>query len=580
MRRPRAETIVPEAMLGFRRALYRGSGFTYDEVRRPLIGVGSAWGEINPAARHLGTLATRAKQGVRDAGGTPVEFVLSGLCDGTCAGAHLAARYNLPWREIAASYLESVAEANMFDGLVFVGVCDEVIPAQLLAAGRIDRPCLLVGGGSMEPGGAAARGAAAPAGADPEGSWAGDMTRAYAAGATDEELEGVCCPGGGACPVMGTANTMQVFAEACGMMLPGGAVAPGGSDEPADIAYRSGRRSVELVQEGLCPSSILTEAALRNGTAAVMAVGGSTCAVLHILALAAERGIDLSLWEMERTAREVPVMGDVRPTGRHWVPAYHAAGGVQATLAALGDGIDRTVSTVAERSGPAGPSAQEEEAAAGTAAALIGSPDHPKKPGPAMAVLYGSLAPEGAVIKTAGTGAGSFEGPARVFETEEDASEAITRGEVRVGEVVVVRGAGPRTAPGMPCLYGSLWLLGQYGLDDRVALVTDGRLSGTIRGLAVGHVSPEAEPGAPLALVREGDRIRIDMERRRLDLLVADEELEGRAAAARPGAARPGTLAWYRELVTGAHRGAVLRTSLPAGASPGASPVDNSDKEE
>lgn len=577
MRRPRAETIVPEAMLGFRRALYRGSGFTYDEVRRPLIGVGSAWGEINPAARHLGTLATRVKQGVRDAGGTPVEFVLSGLCDGTCAGAHWAARYNLPWREIAASYLESVAEANMFDGLVFVGVCDEVIPAQLLAAGRIDRPCLLVGGGSMEPGGAAARGAAAPAGADPEGSWAGDMTRAYAAGATDEVLEGVCCPGGGACPVMGTANTMQVFAEACGMMLPGGAVAPGGSDELADIAYRSGRRSVELVQEGLCSSAILTEAALRNGTAAVMAVGGSTCAVLHILALAAERGIDLSLWDMERTAREVPVVVDVRPTGRHWVPAYHAAGGVQATLAALGDVIDRTVSTVAEQSGLAGPPAT-----------LIGSPDHPKKPSPAMAVLYGSLAPEGAVIKTAGTRVGFFEGPARVFEAEEDASEAITRGEVRAGEVVVVRGAGPRTAPGMPCLYGSLWLLGQYGLDDRVALVTDGRLSGTIRGLAVGHVSPEAEPAAPLALVREGDRIRIDVERRRLDLLVADEEVEGRAAgasaaarsAAAPGAARPGTLSWYRELVTGAHRGAVLRTSLPAGASLGALPVDNSDKEE
>lgn len=569
MKGPRAETVVPEEMLGFRRALYRGSGFDHDEIRRPLIGVAGAWGEINPAARHLGSVAAKVKEGVRDGGGTPVEFVLSGLCDGTCAGARGPSRYNLPWREAAASYLEAVAEANVFDGLVFVGVCDEVIPAQLLAAGRIDRPGLLVGGGSMEPGGSGEEQGIPGSAAIREGSWAGDMTRAYAALADGqltqaeyETLEAVCCPAGGTCPVMGTANTMQVFAEACGMMLPGGAVAPGGSVEIEEIAYQSGGRAVELVEMDLRPSEIVTEASLRNGIAAVMAVGGSTCAVLHILALAAERGIDLSLSDLERIAREVPVVVDVRPTGRHWVPAYHAAGGVQATLAALGDRVDRSVLTVGA-SGEAGVAARSRNGATGD---VIGSPENPKKQGPAMAVLYGSLAPDGAVIKAAGTGIDSFEGPARVFDAEEDASRAISQGQIRAGEVMVVRGAGPRSAPGMPCLYGSLWLLGYHGLDDQVALVTDGRLSGTIRGLAVGHVSPEAGAGSPLTLVRDGDPIRIDVTGRRLDLLVAEDELRGREAAAGPETYRPappGILAWYRELVTGADKGAVLRTSLP-----------------
>ncbi len=337
---PLSEATAPPYLLGFRRALYRGAGFSHDEVRRPLIGVANSWGEINPATRHLNVVSDRVKAGITAAGGTPVEFVLSGLCDGTCAAAPGYNRYNLPWRDIAVSYLEAVARANVFDGMVFVGVCDEVVPAHLLAAVRLDLPSILVLGGAMEPG-------RRPPGADGAAGgggevWAGDMTPAYAGtldGSVSQAeylaLEDVACGGAGACPVMGTANTMHVFAEACGLTLPGNAVMPGASLELEDLAYAAGLRAVELVQADLRPSAVFTQAALENAVRAVVAAGGSTCAVLHVLALSAEAGLSLGLDDFDRLSRATPLLVDVRPSGRHSATDFHRAGGVSGLLANL-----------------------------------------------------------------------------------------------------------------------------------------------------------------------------------------------------------------------------------------------------
>ena len=548
---PRGEVASPPFLLGFRRALYRGAGFSAAEMRRPLIGVANSWGEINPAARHLNVLTHKVKEGIVEAGGTPVEFVLSGLCDGTCAAAPGYNRYNLPWRDIAVAYLEAVARANMFDGIVFVGVCDEVVPAHLLAAVRLDLPSLLVLGGAME------------LGRDSVGRevWAGDMTAAYAGtldGSVSEDeylaLEGACCGGAGACGIMGTANTMHLFAEACGLTLPGNAVAPGESPELEALAYAAGIRSVDLVREDLRPSAVLTRAALENGVRAIVAAGGSTCAVLHVLAIAAEAGLPLTLDDFDRLSRRTPLVADLRPSGRCSATDFHRSGGVLGLLATLAPLLDLEARTVG------GVSLGEQVAAATADPAVIRPLDDPLAAEGGIAILRGTLAPDGAVFKQSGSAVRRFEGPARVFETEEAAGAAILAGDIVGGEVLVVRSSGPVGAPGMPCLYGSLWLLKSRGLDDRVALVTDGRLSGTIRGLAVAHVGPESGVGGPLAAVMDGDGIVIDVDERRIDLLVEESIVATRLAAAppAPAPAPPGVLTQYRALVGPTHRGAVL----------------------
>lgn len=411
---PRGERESPSFLLGFRRALYRGAGFSRDEIRRPLIGVANSWGEISPATKHLGRLTERTKAGVAAAGGTPVEFVLSGLCDGTCAAAPGFNRYNLPWRDIAVSYLEAVARGNMFDGLVFVGVCDEVVPAHLIAALCIDLPCLLVLGGSMDPGRSPLHDAPV---------WAGEMTAGYAglqAGTVSEAeyqaLEASCCTGAGACGVMGTANTMQVFAEAAGLALPGNAVAPGASVELEQLACEAGRRAVALVEEGLRPSQVLTTAAFENALRAIIAVGGSTCALLHAAALADEAGLTLELEDFDRLSRSTPLVVDVLPSGRHSVADYHRAGGVPATLRALAPLLDLGVRTVAA------PSLEDQLAQALDGDRKVIRPlDRPFSAEGAFAVLHGTLAPHGAVFKQSGSHVTSFRGPARVFDSEEAA---------------------------------------------------------------------------------------------------------------------------------------------------------------
>jgi dihydroxy-acid dehydratase len=419
----------------------------------------------------------------------------------------------------------------------------------------------------MEPGRVRDRAAHAAAGEGaelPEAArevWAGDMAAAYAGtldgSVSDDEylhFEDACCGGAGACGVMGTANTMHLFAEASGLTLPGNAVAPGGGAELEALAHAAGERAVGLVREGLRPSAVLTQASLLNGVRAVVAAGGSTCAVMHVLALAAEAGLQFELDDFDRLSRSTPLVVDVRPSGRYSATDFHRAGGVQGLLATLAPLLDLEARTVA------GMSLGEQIAAATADRALIRPLDDPLCTEGGIAVLRGSLAPEGAVFKQSGSPVRRFQGPARVFETEEEAGEAILAGDIVGGEVLVVRSNGPVGAPGMPCLYGSVWLLKSRGLDDKVALVTDGRLSGTIRGLAVAHVSPESAVGGPLGAVEDGDLIVIDIDRRRLDLAVDESEVAARLAARPPVplGAPAGILTQYRALVGPTHRGGVL----------------------
>ncbi len=512
---------TPPYLMGFRRALYKGAGFTGEALDKPLIGVVNSWGEISPATKHMNKLAKMVKGGIESAGGTPVEFVMSGLCDGTCAGASVANTYNMAWRDIATAYIEAVAHANQFDGLVFLSVCDEVVPAHLMAAARLNLPSIIVCGGTMYPG--RHRGGEI---------WAGSVTEAYAAreaGEMDqweyEAVEDKSCTGAGACGVMGTGNTMQAFAEAVGLTLPGNSIIPGVDPGLERQAYESGKRVVQLVKENICPLDILTPNSLENGIRVVMAIGGSTNITFHALAWAYEAGLALKLDAFDRLSRETPFICDVQPSGKYPVHHLHWAGGIPAVMKEISSLLNLNQITVSGQ--------KLKEIIENTVPdnRIIRKIHHPLRPEGGIAVLRGNLAPQGAVIKTSAAAVDKHRGPAKVFETEEAACKAIISGDVKPGDVLIIRGMGPKGGPGLPCLYASLWLLKSRKLDDTVALITDGRLSGTIRGIAVAHVAPESYEGGPLALVRRGDMVTIDIPERKLTLEIRSEELEERQKA-------------------------------------------------
>jgi dihydroxy-acid dehydratase len=548
------ENRVPDYLMGFRRALFKGAGFTGEDLDRPLVGVVNSWGEINPATKHMNTLTKAVKEGVRQAGGTPVEFVLSGLCDGTCAGTSGANIYNMAWRDIAVAYIETVVEANQFDGLVFLPVCDEVVPAHLMAAARLNLPSIVVCGGSMLPGSNGDR-----------DLWAGDMTGAFADlmdGKISKDdyclLEDRCCTGAGACGVMGTGNTMQAFAEAIGMTLPRNGTIAGVDPALKEIAFRSGVQVMTLRSKELKPRHIMTRSALENAIRVILAVGGSTCAIFHAIALAHEAEVPLDLSIFEETSRSTPFICNVKPSGSHPVKDLDRAGGIQAVMKELSPLLNLDVLTVT------GLSLRENlKEVTITDRETIRPLEQPLLPEGGIAILRGTLAPESAIVKHAAVLPEMMvhQGPAKVFDSEEMAGKAILEGKIHPGDVVVVRYAGPRGGPGMPCLYGSLWLLKNKGLEGSVALITDGRLSGTIRGAAIGHVSPEAAEGGPIALLRDGDIVKIDIPDRRLDLLLSEEELETRRKRWLPPKPKKekGFMALYSKIVSSAHEGAYLK---------------------
>jgi dihydroxy-acid dehydratase len=532
------------------RALLRSLGVTEREMDMPFIGVADAWNTIVPGHVHLRQLSEKVREGVAAAGGVAFEFGVIGICDGIAMG-HEGMRYSLPSRENIADSIELMVEAHRFDGLVCVGTCDKIVPGMLMAAVRCDIPTVIVTGGAMLPGSLGGR--------DLSLIDVFEAVGRVAAGTMDEgELHALECaamPGCGSCQGLYTANTMACVTESLGMSLAGSATIPAVDAGKLRIARQSGERVVELVAEKINPKSIITPESIRNAIRVDMALGGSTNTILHLMALATEAGIPLDLATFNRLGGGIPHLCDMQPAGPHSMLALHRAGGIPAVLSRLRGKLEDAPTV-------SGPSIREIAAMAQvTDPEIIHTLRKPVHAAGGLRVLGGSLAPDGAVVKAAAVDEKMWHhrGPARVFDGEQDAMKAILSRKIREGDVVVIRYEGPRGGPGMPEMLGPTSTI--YGLGyRRVALVTDGRFSGGTRGPCIGHVAPEAAAGGPIALVRDGDEIEIDIGKMRLDLKVPRKELEKRRRSWKaPKKALTGVLARYVKTVGQANLGAIQR---------------------
>jgi dihydroxy-acid dehydratase len=533
-------------------------GYGARDFGQPLIGIANSWGETNPGHYHLRELADWVKEGVRAAGGTPVEFNTVAPCDGICQGAGM--HYVLPLRDLIAASVELMVRANRFDGLVLLCTCDKIVPGMLMAAARLNLPAIVVPGGPMAPGRAGGRQVIT---SDVKEGM-GRLKAGFLSEDAFAEIEENACPGPGACNFMGTANTMACVAETLGLTLAGAATLPARDPFRRDLCIASGRRAVELAQEKLPARAMLARESFENAIRAVVALGGSTNATLHIPAIAHDAGVAIDLDDFDRLSRETPLLGKFRPAGPHTITDLHEAGGVPALLRALSpllhlDLPTVTGETIRERAARAAILRPSEPGAIGEA--VVHPLDNPLSPEGGIAVLRGSLAPGGAVVKASGVARSMWRhtGPARLFESEEKAAEWLLSGAGRPGDVLVIRYEGPRGGPGMRELSIPAAILVGMGLGESVAMVTDGRFSGATRGPCVGHVTPEAALGGPIAAVREGDLICIDIEARRLDLLAPAAEIERRLREWQPRQPRVtgGFMDLYPRIVTGADRGAV-----------------------
>jgi len=534
------------------RAMLRAVGMTEDDFDRPQVGIASTWNEVTPCNLPLKRLASRAKQGVRDAGGFPFEFATIAVSDGISMG-HEGMRASLVSREVIADSVETMMHAERFDAFVGLAGCDKSLPGMLMAAARLDLPMVFVYAGSILP-----------------GHWRDrtlDITSvfeavgAHARGDIDaealHEIEARACPTEGSCAGMFTANTMASVAEALGMALPAGATPPAVDPRRDDIAYESGRAVVALLEKGIRPREVMTKKAFENAIAVTMALGGSTNAVLHLLAIANEARVALSIDDFNVVGGRVPHLADMKPHGRFHMVDLDRVGGVPVVLQLLldegllhGECLTVTGKTVAENLTRLAPPAPD-----GTVVHDFGAPIHAR----GIVVLRGSLAPAGAVVKLAGADIDRFEGTARVFDGEDAAMEAILAGSIASGTVIVIRYEGPRGGPGMREMLSITGALVGAGRDKDCALVTDGRFSGGTQGFCVGHVAPEAVVGGPIALVADGDRVVIDAGAEVVDLEVDPGELARRRTqwTAPPARYTTGVLAKYARLVGGAERGAV-----------------------
>ena len=528
-------------------------GYTRADFGKPQVGVCAAWSQVTPCNMHLDTLAARAAAGVTAAGGKPVTFGTITVSDGISMGTE-GMKYSLVSREVIADSLETVAGAEGFDGLVAIGGCDKNMPAMVMGLARLDRPAVFVYGGTIMP-----------------GEWRGqpvdivsvfEAVGQHAAGRLSDrelaDLEQHACPGAGSCGGMYTANTMASAIEALGLSLPNSSAQAAVSPDKQADAERAGRAVVDLLARDLRPRAILTRRSFENAITTVIALGGSTNAVLHLLAMAHAAGVRLSIDDFTRLGRKVPVLADLKPSGRHGMVDLVRIGGLTPLLRRLldrgllhGDAMTVTGRTLAQNL--AGVKDYPE------GQTVVRAFETPVKPTSHLVILRGNLAPDGAVAKISGKEGERFEGRARVFDREERAQAAILAGRVRKGDVVVIRYEGPRGGPGMREMLGPTSAIMGRGLGADVALITDGRFSGGTHGFVVGHVTPEAALGGPLALVRNGDRIVIDAARREVTLEVAARELARRRRAWR--APRPrytrGVLAKYARLVSTASEGAV-----------------------
>ena len=536
------------------RAMLKGTGFTDEDLARPLIGVATSWIETMPCNLNQRKLAQDVKRGVRAAGGTPMEFNTVAVSDGVSMGSE-GMRASLVSREVIADSIELVARGHLLDGLVCLVGCDKTIPAAVLALARLDLPGLVLYNGSIAPGRFRGRDVTIQDVFEAVGAHAaGTMTAADV-----HELEGVACPGAGACGGQFTANTMALALEFLGISPGGLGDVPALDPGKAAAAERAGELAVELVRDDVRPSAIITREALENAIAAIAGTGGSTNGVLHLLAIARELGLPLELDDFDRIAARTPVVADLKPAGRFVATDLHEAGGVplvarELVRAGLAHGGARNVDgrTLAD----IGEAAEERPGQE-----VVVTAERPLKPTGGLAILRGNLAPEGAVVKLVGHERLLHRGPARVFDSEEDCFAAVSARTIEPGAVVVIRYEGPAGGPGMrEMLHVTAALVGA-GLGDSVALVTDGRFSGATRGLMVGHVAPEAAHGGPLAALRDGDTVAVDVEARELRAELADGELERRLADWTPPQPRyeSGVLAKYAALVSSASEGAITR---------------------
>ncbi len=552
-RKPHSGTVTDGLERAAARGMLRAVGMGDDDWRKPQIGVASSWNEITPCNLSLSRLAKAAKVGVRAADAFPLEFGTISVSDGISMG-HDGMHYSLVSREVIADSVETVFRAEQLDGAVLLAGCDKSAPGMLMAAARLDIAATFVYAGSTLPGRYQGRDVTIVDAFEAVGAClAGRITR-------DEvtEIEKAVCPGEGACGGMFTANTMASAAEALGMSLPGSASPPAPDVRRDGFAEQSGRAVVALVDAGITTRQILTRQAFENAIAVVMALGGSTNAVLHLLAIAHEAKVDLGLDDFNRIGDRVPHLADVKPFGRYVMTDIDSAGGIPVVMKALleagllhGDALTVTGRTVAENLGEVEISEPD-----GSVIRAVGNPIH--RTG-GLTILRGSLAPDGAVVKSAGFDDAAFEGTARVFDREQAAMDALAAGRLEPGDVVVIRYEGPKGGPGMREMLQITSAIKGAGLGRDVLLLTDGRFSGGTTGLCVGHVAPEAAVGGPLALVHDGDRIRLDMASRTLDLQVEVAEMSVRREAWSPPA-QPfdyGVLGKYAKLVGSAAAGAV-----------------------
>jgi len=551
--KPRSYEVTEGAAKAPARAMLRAVGMTDDDWDKPQVGVASSWNEVTPCNLPLARLAGRAKEGVRAAGGYPFEFVTIAVSDGISMG-HEGMRASLVSREIIADSVETMMHAERFDALLTFAGCDKSLPGMLMAAGRVNLPSVFLYGGSILPGRVRDQAIDIVSVFEAVGAHAVDAL-------SDEELsliEHNACPTEGSCAGMFTANTMASVAEAMGMSLPGSSSPAAVDRRRDDFAYASGEAVIELLRQGIRPRQIMTKEAFENAIAVVMALGGSTNAVLHLLAIANEVRVPLELDDFNRLAARVPHLADTKPHGRFHMFDIDRIGGIPVVMAELlaagllhGDCLTVTGRTVAENLAALSPPAPD-----GLVVHPMSDPIHADG---GIAILTGSLAPKGCVVKVAGLDQLTFEGTARVFDGEAAAMEAIVGAAITPGTVLVIRYEGPKGGPGMREMLAVTGALKGVGRGGDCALITDGRFSGGTQGFSIGHVAPEAVDGGPIALVADGDRIRIDVPTHTIDLLVESDVLERRRADLTAFQPRytTGALAKYARLVSGAERGAV-----------------------
>jgi len=555
--KPRSHTLTDGAHRAPARAMLRASGLSDDDFKKPLIGVANTWIEIGPCNYHLRELAQHVKEGIRAAGGTPLEFNTVSISDGITMGTE-GMRTSLVSREVIADSIELVTRGNLFDALIVLVGCDKTIPGGVMALARLNIPGLILYGGSIAPGQFEGHSVTIQDVFEAVGMHGrGKMTDAQL-----RSLEGAACPGAGACGGQFTANTMALVCEFLGIAPMGLSSVPATNAAKGNAGHRAGEMVLDLLRRDVTPSNIITKAAIENAIAGVAATGGSTNAVLHLLAIANEAKIPLSIDDFDRISSRVPILADLKPGGRFVATDLYAAGGTALIAKRMleagllrGDAITVTGRTLAQEAAAAKETPSQQ---------VVRKLDAPLKPTGGLVILKGNLAPEGCVVKVAGHDLQNFRGPARVFDNEEAAFAAVENGAIKAGDVVVIRYEGPKGGPGMREMLAVTAALVGAGLGDSVALLTDGRFSGATHGLMAGHVAPEAANGGPIAAIVDGDIIIFDIPKRQLNIELTPAQLQQRLAFWKSPAPRfsSGVMAKYALLVSSSSLGAV--TAVPA----------------